>query len=127
MIRSRQSTALAPEARLLSSVLALLFIVCAAALPSGLSKPTIATGGFWYGNLSKAPLIDVIGYPRDGLRNGRLTNEDTDHLDPPGTLSSYPYALPAISAVGMVAGVMPSVRTALSGHRSQAPRAPPLA
>lgn len=126
MIRSRQSTALAPEARLLSSVLALLFMVCAA-LPSGLSKPAIATGGFWYDNLRKAPLIDVIGYPRDGLRNGRLTNEDTDHLDPPGALSSYPYALPAISAAGMVAGVMPSVRTALSGHRSQAPRAPPLA
>ena len=125
MFRTPKSTTPISDVRLIGGVLAFL-LLCGTTLLGGLHKPKTVATGFWYGG-SKAPLIDVIGYPEDCQRAGRSAGEEADHLDPPCVLHAHPQVLLVSKKRNDAAHPTGAVAIAVLHHRPQAPRAPPLA
>lgn len=125
MFRTSKSTTAISDIRLIGLVLAFL-LLCSTTLLGGLHKPKIAATGLWHGG-NKAPLIDVIGYPKDCQRTGRSAGEKADHLDPPCVLNTYPQVRLASGRPNGTAHPAGTALIAALHHRPQAPRAPPLA
>jgi hypothetical protein len=115
--------------RLIGGALAFL-LLCGTALLGGAQTSKVAPSGFWHAG-TKAPLVDVISYPKDCQRSGesrwRFSSEGDDQPDQPFALEGYPQPLLGTEQHSSPRQPNLSPLSALLHHRPQAARAPPLA
>lgn len=129
MLSTPESTAQSASIRWIGGALAFL-LLCGTALVGGAQKPKVAHAGYWHAG-TKAPLVDVIAYPKDCQRSGesrwRYPGESDDQLDQPFALEAYPQPPFSIERQDGAAQPKRSAVIAFAHYRPQAPRAPPLA
>ncbi len=128
MYRTRKSTPQLSGIRLLGGALAFL-LLCGTALLGGTQQAKPTSTGFWHAG-TKAPLIDVVAYPKDCQRSGesrwRYTGEGDDSTDQPFALDAYPQPSHLTARQSAAAQPKRAVLIAFSQYRPQAPGAPPL-
>lgn len=128
MFRTRQSTPRLSGIRLLGGALAFL-LLCGTALLGGTQQTKTASTGLWHAG-TKAPLIDVVAYPKDCQRCGesrwRFSGEGDEPTDQPFALDAFPQPSLYDAKHSIAAPPKRAVLIAFSHYRPQAPRAPPL-